>query len=102
MGCLLPLSLGQVLPSRRSVMRHFVVAPVAAAIHGEETPMRRSPFLAVPSLVLLLLARFPAPASAHRDAYIDETFVYMTLRRHELHVRLRGECRSTWARPSST
>ena len=101
MGCLLPLSMGQVLPSRRSVMRHFVVAPVAAAIHGQETPMRRSPFPAVPPLVLLLLARFPAPASAHRDDYIDETFVYMTLARNEFELELWGEGRSSEDRASS-
>ena len=64
--------------------------------------MRRSPFLAVPPLVLLLLARFPAPASAHRDDYIDETFVYMTLARNEFELELWGEGRGgNGRRPSA-
>ncbi len=53
--------------------------------------MRRLLFLAVPPLALLLVVGLPAPASAHRDDYIDETFVYMTLTRREFEVELWGE-----------
>ena len=42
---------------------------------------------------LFLLAVLAAPARAHRDDYIDETFVYMTLDRHEFEIELWGESR---------
>jgi hypothetical protein len=63
--------------------------------------MPRSPFVAVPPLVLILLA-FAAPVSAHRDDYIDETFVYTTLARNEFELELWGEGRSSEERESST
>jgi hypothetical protein len=37
----------------------------------------------------------PAVASAHRDDYIDETFVYMTLAKHEFELELWGEARDS-------
>ena len=55
--------------------------------------MHRSTFLVAPALVLVLLACLPAPASAHRDDYIDETFVYMTLARSEFELELWGDGR---------
>lgn len=51
--------------------------------------------------MLLLLARFPALACAHRDDYIDETFVYSTLARNEFELELWGESRGgTGRRPT--
>lgn len=63
--------------------------------------MRHSPFRIVPPLVFLLLARIPTPASAHRDDYIDETFVYMTLARNEFELELWGEGRGGKGRQPS-
>jgi hypothetical protein len=55
--------------------------------------MHRPSFAAVPPLVLLLLAHAPVPAEAHRDDYIDETFVYTTPARGEFECELWGEVR---------
>jgi len=63
--------------------------------------MRRSLFAAVGPLALLLLAGLPAPATAHRDDYIDETFVYMTLARREFEIELWGEGRGGKGRQTS-
>src|SRR5690349_16466462 len=64
--------------------------------------MRRPRFLAVPLFVSFVLS-FPALSWAHRDDYIDETFVYTTLARNEFELELWGEGRggrgqlpSTW------
>src|SRR5262245_30410767 len=43
-------------------------------------------------LVAMVLLR-PGLAAAHRDDYIDETFVYMTLERHEFELEVWGEAR---------
>jgi hypothetical protein len=63
--------------------------------------MRHSSLRVVLTLVLLLLIRFPAPAFAHRDDYIDETFVYMTLARSEFELELWSETRGGTGRPPS-
>jgi hypothetical protein len=63
--------------------------------------MPRSPFLAVSPIVFLLLVGLSAPAFAHRDDYIDETFVYMTLARNEVELELWGEGRRRENRESS-
>src|SRR5512138_371407 len=44
-------------------------------------------------LIVAALELWPATASAHRDDYIDETFVYMTLGRGELEIEAWGEAR---------
>ena len=44
-------------------------------------------------LIAATLLLCPAVASAHRDDYIDETFVYMTLGRHEFEIEAWGEAR---------
>src|SRR6058998_757364 len=54
--------------------------------------MSRWLVLALP-LVLLVAVGLAGPASAHRDDYIDETFVYMTLARNEFEIELWGESR---------
>jgi hypothetical protein len=41
----------------------------------------------------------PRPASAHRDDYIDETFVYQTLARHELELEGWADIRGGRGRP---
>ena len=45
-------------------------------------------------LALLVVPVFPAPARAHRDDYIDETFVYQTLKKGEFELELWCEARS--------
>lgn len=64
--------------------------------------MRRAHFFATPLFVCFLLIRFPDPACAHRDDYIDETFVYTTLARNEFELELWGEGRGGEGRPPSS
>jgi hypothetical protein len=49
-----------------------------------------------PAIVALAL---PNPAWAHRDDYIDETFVYQTLRRHQLELEGWGDARGGGGQP---
>src|SRR5204863_8451698 len=51
--------------------------------------------------VLFLRARIPAKAWAHRDDYIDETFVYTTLARSEFELEIWGESRGGEGRSTS-
>lgn len=46
---------------------------------------------AIAPLMILLL--FPSAAYAHRDDYLDETFVYVTLGRHEFEIESWAEAR---------
>lgn len=50
-------------------------------------------FLVCLSLFVGAFVVGPAPAAAHRDDYIDETFVYMTLARREFELELWVEAR---------